>query len=103
MHLRVGLIGCSAPRDDERMDVETWAEAGLYDPGAADAESRLALLEYLTSRGATLAQLVDAHRLGTLPGLAGDLVMPTPPDTRGPPGLATLCCRRPAPQLDRVQ
>ena len=36
---------------------------------------RLALLEYLTERGATIAQMVEAHRLGSLPGVAGDLVI----------------------------
>ncbi len=56
------------------MDVRSWEEAGLYDPSSPRAADRLALLEYLTERGATLAQMVDAHATGTLPGLAGDLV-----------------------------
>ncbi len=56
------------------MDVDTWAQAGLYDPASANAEERLALLEYLSERGATVAQMVQAHATGTLPGVAGDLV-----------------------------
>ena len=56
------------------MDARSWEEAGLYDPSSPRAAERLALLEYLTERGATLAQMVDAHATGTLPGLAGDLV-----------------------------
>jgi adenylate cyclase len=56
------------------VDTERWEQAGLYDrhdPGAAE---RLALLGYLTERGATIEQMVDAHQRGTLPGVAGDLV-----------------------------
>jgi hypothetical protein len=52
-----------------------WQEVGLYDPDAPDAADRLALLEYLTERGATIPQMVEAHRLGSLPGVAGDLVI----------------------------
>ena len=51
-----------------------WEAAGLYDPDAPEAEDRLALLEYLTARGASLEQMVEAHRLGALPGLASGLV-----------------------------
>jgi adenylate cyclase len=51
-----------------------WEAAGLYDPDAPGAEDRLALLEYLTARGASLGQMVEAHRLGSLPGVAGELV-----------------------------
>ena len=53
---------------------ERWQEAGLYDPLDPDAAERLALLEYLTERGATIEQMVVAHAMGTLPGVAGDLV-----------------------------
>lgn len=57
------------------MDSEDrWREAGLYDPLDPAATERLALLEFLTERGATIEQMVEAHRLGTLPGVAGDLV-----------------------------
>ena len=53
---------------------DAWREAGLYDPLDPGAAERLALLEYLTERGATIEQMVEAHRMGTLPGVAGDLV-----------------------------
>ncbi len=54
---------------------DSWREAGLYDPLDPAAAERLALLEYLTERGATLEQMVEAHRMGTLPGVVGDLVI----------------------------
>jgi hypothetical protein len=53
---------------------EVWREAGLYDPLDAGVDERLAVLEYLTERGATVEQMVEAHRFGTLPGVAADLV-----------------------------
>ena len=56
----------------------TGSRADLYQPGTPGAEERLALLSYLTRRGATLAQLVDARELGALPGVAGELVGPPP-------------------------
>ena len=51
--------------------------AGLYDPRAANAADRLALLEWLAARGVTLEQMVAAarERLRTLTGLAGDLAL----------------------------
>jgi adenylate cyclase len=55
-------------------DSGTWERAGLYDPAEPNAQERLALLEYLTRRGATIEQMVEAHRVGALPGVAGDLV-----------------------------
>jgi adenylate cyclase len=63
------------------VDTDAWEEAGLYRRGVPGAEERRALLEYLTTRGATLEQLVEAHALGTLPAVAGDLVMGTKPAT----------------------
>jgi adenylate cyclase len=60
-------------------DVARWHEAGLYDPGDPAAGDRLALLEYLSARGATIEQMVDAHRRGSLPGVAADLVMADAP------------------------
>jgi len=57
------------------MDSAAWERAGLYEPGSPDAAERLELLEYLCARGATTGQMVDAHSLGALPGLAGDLVL----------------------------
>jgi adenylate cyclase len=56
------------------MDVHDWEAAGLYDPNDPNAHERLALLEYLTERGATLEQMVEAHDAHALPGVAGDLV-----------------------------
>jgi adenylate cyclase len=66
------------------VDVETWEEAGLYDPAAPEAVERLALLEYLSERGATVAQMVEAHATGSLPRVAGDLV------TQGTTPVATV-------------
>jgi adenylate cyclase len=63
---------------------EAWHAAGLYDPHDPGAAERLALLEYLTERGATMEQMVEAHRLGTLPGVAGRLV------TQGSDGVVTV-------------
>lgn len=57
------------------MDTDAWEQAGLYEPDAAGAGERRSLLEFLTARGATTDQLVEAHRLGRLPAVAGDLVM----------------------------
>jgi class 3 adenylate cyclase len=47
--------------------------AGLYDPHAADAADRLALLEWLVGRGVTVEQMVRAEREGLLTAVAGDL------------------------------
>ena len=74
-----GMAGRNRPRSspgpsdwvDPR---ERWEQAGLYDPHDPAAAERLALLEYLTARGATIEQMVEAHRLRTLPAVAGDLV-----------------------------
>jgi adenylate cyclase len=57
-------------------DLELWREAGLYDPDDPSAEERLALLRYLSNRGASIDQMVDAHAQGNLPAVAGDLVVP---------------------------
>jgi adenylate cyclase len=53
---------------------EAWRGAGLYDPLDAASADRLGLLRYLTERGATVEQMVEAHRVGALPGVAGELV-----------------------------
>jgi adenylate cyclase len=58
-------------------DLDAWEAAGLYQPDAPEADERRALLEYLTARGATLEQMVEAHRTGSLPALAGELVLGT--------------------------
>ncbi len=57
------------------MNAEAWEKAGLYDPDAPGADERRAVLDYLAERGATLEQMVEAHRLGNLPSVAGDLVL----------------------------
>jgi adenylate cyclase len=57
------------------VDEIAWERAGLVTPDEPGATERLALLEYLTARGATLEQMVEAHRLGGLPAVAGDLVV----------------------------
>jgi adenylate cyclase len=60
---------------DAGPDTGPWERAGLYDPNDDNADERRALLEYLTERGATLEQLVEAHEYGSLPGVASDLVI----------------------------
>jgi len=74
-----------------RVNAEVWEGAGLYHPGAPGADERLSLLEYLTERGATLEQLAEAHRLGTLPGVAGDLVLAVHPTTISVQDIAARC------------
>jgi len=49
--------------------------AGLYDPAAPNAADDLALLDWLTSRGVTLEQMVDARGAGQLTALAGNLAL----------------------------
>ena len=63
---------------------EAWRDAGLYDPLDPGAAERLALLGYLTERGATMEQMVEAHRMGSLPAVAGELV------TQGRSGMVTV-------------
>ncbi len=83
----------------ESVDTGPWERAGLYDPADPDAGERLALLEYLTERGATIEQMVQAHRAGSLPGVAGDLV------TQGATTLVPLkeIARRSGVDLPRVR
>jgi adenylate cyclase len=61
--------------------VAEWERADLYDPADPRAEERRALLEFLARRGATIQQMVEAHAVGTLPGLAGNLVTGAEPVT----------------------
>jgi adenylate cyclase len=58
-----------------RVDADAWEEAGLLHPDQPGAAERRALLEYLTARGATLEQMVEAEGLGGLPAVAGDLAV----------------------------
>jgi adenylate cyclase len=74
-----------------RMDSRDWEEAGLYQPEAANAAERKALLEYLVDRGATLQQMEETHRLGSLPGLAGDLALRPEAPLVSVEDLATRC------------
>jgi adenylate cyclase len=55
------------------MDHAEYEAHGLYDPSAPNAADRLALLEWLTERGITIEQMVEAHERLHLTGLAGDL------------------------------
>jgi adenylate cyclase len=57
------------------MDTAEWEAAGLFVPEDPGADDRRAVLEYLAARGATIEQMVEAHRGGNLPGVAGDLVV----------------------------
>ncbi|HWD55975.1 MAG TPA: adenylate cyclase regulatory domain-containing protein [Acidimicrobiales bacterium] len=57
------------------MDTGPWERAGLYDPNDANADDRRALLEFLSERGATIDQMVEAHRQGSLPAVASDIVV----------------------------
>jgi adenylate cyclase len=56
-------------------DLELWRQAGLYDPDDPNADERLALLRYLSDRGASIDQMVEAHAQGNLPAVASDLVV----------------------------
>jgi adenylate cyclase len=56
-------------------DLERWRQSGLVDPDDPDADERLALLRYLSDRGASIDQMVDAHAKGNLPAVASDLVV----------------------------
>ncbi len=81
------------------MNAEGWELVGLYDPSATGADERWALLEYLTARGATLEQMVQAHRLGMLPAVAGDFVLERESSTLSVDEVADRC----AVAVERVQ
>jgi adenylate cyclase len=68
-----------------------WQKAGLYDPDAPEAAERLALLEYLSERGATIEQMVEANEQHGLPGVAGDLARAEQPDLVSIQELAVRC------------
>jgi adenylate cyclase len=70
-----------SPWNDAAVDIEAWEGADLYHPGAPGSEERLALLEYLSARGATLEQMVDAQSRASLPALAGELLLGTESDS----------------------
>ncbi|HEY1650241.1 MAG TPA: hypothetical protein VGG09_00010 [Acidimicrobiales bacterium] len=56
-------------------DTGPWERAGLYDPDDPNADERRALLEFLSARGATIEQMVEAHRQGSLPAVASDIAV----------------------------
>jgi adenylate cyclase len=55
------------------VDLAALEAAGLYDPAGPTAADRLALLEYLDGRGATVTQMVEAEADGVLDGLSSYL------------------------------
>ena len=57
------------------MDVARYQAAGLYDPDAAGATERLALLEHLEARGVTLEQMIAADAIGSLHAASTDAVL----------------------------
>ncbi|HEY7133800.1 MAG TPA: adenylate/guanylate cyclase domain-containing protein [Acidimicrobiia bacterium] len=57
----------------ERIDIAELESHGLYDPAAPDADEQRALLQYLVSEGVALDDMVEAHRIGRLPFVAGDI------------------------------
>lgn len=71
------------------IDLDAYAEAGLYDPSSPDAEDRHALLEWLEAQGTTIEQMRRSAASGSLTSAAGDaLIRPGAPIT-----LAELCER----------
>ena len=57
------------------VDLGAVTEAGLYDAAAPDAAQRLELLEYLSSHGCTIAEMVAANARGRLFALSGDRIV----------------------------
>jgi len=57
------------------IDQAEFERCGLFDPNAANAADRLALLRWLEERGVSLGDMVDAHARGRLVGLLGDRVL----------------------------
>jgi len=60
------------------MGAAEFEAAGLYDPNAPDAADRLALLQWLTDRGVTIAQMFEAGGAGRLTSIAGDMALNPP-------------------------
>lgn len=59
--------------NDTGMDEAAWQAAGLYDPSSPEAKQRLELLEYLTSVGCTVEEMVASR--DSLIGLASRRVL----------------------------
>jgi adenylate cyclase len=83
------------------VDTAEWVAAGLYSPDAPRAPERLALLTYLTERGATIEQMQEAARLEILPAVAGDLALGTSDANLSVEELAARC-RVTAEHIQRV-
>ncbi len=77
--------------NDGPVDIDDWEQAGLYRPEGPGAEERRLLLRFLTERGATLEQMIEAHRLGSLPGLTSSLVLGAATRTVSVEELAARC------------
>lgn len=58
-----------------RVDVEKFAQAGLYDAASPIARERLELLSFLVEQGCTLDEMVAANERGRLFALAGDRII----------------------------
>ena len=56
-------------------NVDAFVEAGLYDPSAPDHEDRLALVQWLTDQGFTIAEIQEADAARNLNSLAGDRLL----------------------------
>jgi adenylate cyclase len=54
---------------------EEYEARGLYDPDAQKAGERLELLTWLADQGVSIDQMVEAHALDHLTGIAGDLAL----------------------------
>lgn len=50
-------------------------DAGVLPDGPSPDDDRVALVEFLHARGATVEEMIEACRTGDLPGLAGDLLV----------------------------
>ncbi|MFZ0170356.1 MAG: hypothetical protein WAL04_01615 [Acidimicrobiales bacterium] len=59
----------------DSQELERLRAARVYDPGAPDAEGRLALFEHLVAVGATVEQMIEADASGRLRSLGGDLIL----------------------------
>ena len=86
-------------RTEQAVSIEELRAAGLYDPESANADERLALLEWLLDEGATVSQMVEADRDARLIAVGGDLlVFPS-----GRPLTATQVADRAAVSLKVVE
>jgi adenylate cyclase len=54
------------------VDLDELRARGLYDPESPTASERMAVLRFLLDQGVTIDELVEADRMGRLPGIIGD-------------------------------